>query len=489
MRNILLWLALLVSFGAEAQLIGAGRRGGSGSGSMTEVDPVFTASPAGTISSSDKVNWTAAYTATSNGSFVTASGNQTGLSGSKTWTGFHLFSGQLQTAGIALGGSVGLNLFQTNSTTNTVFRVNADGNTHITSIGAAPANNGNKLTVDGTTLLNGLTTVGGDIAPANNGTQNIGNGASRFNLIYGNAFVNSTTVTQFGSTLTSGNIDFRQGGASQIVGGYFGTTGNSYDQAPGVRPPDNGYRRSIYGTLLTTGRADFTDTWANYQASFGRSSEAGRIAFNRSSDGTTQGTLGFESNASNNMVLTSNSGGSTLILNGAANLRINTANVQRLGFDNTGAATFSGVTNHADVANFSGTWANYQTNIGANNQGGRIAFTRGSDGQIAGRLGYTSATAIDMELIAQSAGSSLILGGGSNAILRTNSVNRLSINSTGEATFSNTVNATQYNISALNTAPASATATGTTGEIRITSGFIFVCIATNTWVRAALTTF
>lgn len=36
------------------------------------------------------------------------------------------------------------------------------------------------------------------------------------------------------------------------------------------------------------------------------------------------------------------------------------------------------------------------------------------------------------------------------------------------------------------TAPASATAAGTTGEIRITSTFIYCCIATNTWVRAAL---
>jgi hypothetical protein len=47
---------------------------------------------------------------------------------------------------------------------------------------------------------------------------------------------------------------------------------------------------------------------------------------------------------------------------------------------------------------------------------------------------------------------------------------------------------TQYKLSALNTAPSSATDTGTTGEIRITSGFIYVCIATNTWVRSALAT-
>ena len=59
-------------------------------------------------------------------------------------------------------------------------------------------------------------------------------------------------------------------------------------------------------------------------------------------------------------------------------------------------------------------------------------------------------------------------------------------------TFALTVNptaisATQFNVSALNTAPASATSAGTTGEIRVTSTHIYVCIATNTWVRSALT--
>lgn len=47
---------------------------------------------------------------------------------------------------------------------------------------------------------------------------------------------------------------------------------------------------------------------------------------------------------------------------------------------------------------------------------------------------------------------------------------------------------TQYRLSALNTAPTSATDTGTLGEIRITAGFIYVCTATNTWVRSALAT-
>lgn len=42
-------------------------------------------------------------------------------------------------------------------------------------------------------------------------------------------------------------------------------------------------------------------------------------------------------------------------------------------------------------------------------------------------------------------------------------------------------------VSGMTTAPASATAPGTLGDIRVTAEFIYVCIATNTWVRTELT--
>lgn len=48
--------------------------------------------------------------------------------------------------------------------------------------------------------------------------------------------------------------------------------------------------------------------------------------------------------------------------------------------------------------------------------------------------------------------------------------------------------ADQYKLSALNTAPSSATDTGILGEIRYTASFLYVCTATDTWVRAALST-
>lgn len=48
--------------------------------------------------------------------------------------------------------------------------------------------------------------------------------------------------------------------------------------------------------------------------------------------------------------------------------------------------------------------------------------------------------------------------------------------------------AAKYQVSALNTAPSSASDTGTAGEIRYTSDYIYVCVATNTWKRSPLTT-
>jgi len=50
------------------------------------------------------------------------------------------------------------------------------------------------------------------------------------------------------------------------------------------------------------------------------------------------------------------------------------------------------------------------------------------------------------------------------------------------------VTASQFKLTALNTAPASATATGVLGEIRYDANYMYVCIATNTWKRSALTT-
>lgn len=55
-------------------------------------------------------------------------------------------------------------------------------------------------------------------------------------------------------------------------------------------------------------------------------------------------------------------------------------------------------------------------------------------------------------------------------------------------TLTGALKATQFKLSALNTAPSSASDTGELGEIRITNGFIYVCVATDAWQRTALST-
>jgi len=50
------------------------------------------------------------------------------------------------------------------------------------------------------------------------------------------------------------------------------------------------------------------------------------------------------------------------------------------------------------------------------------------------------------------------------------------------------VTSTKFCLSALNTAPSSASDTGTLGEIRVDANYIYICTATNTWKRVAIAT-
>lgn len=61
--------------------------------------------------------------------------------------------------------------------------------------------------------------------------------------------------------------------------------------------------------------------------------------------------------------------------------------------------------------------------------------------------------------------------------------------STADVIATGDVGGNTMSVSGMNTAPASATATGTEGDIRWTAGHVYLCTATNTWVRAALATF
>lgn len=55
------------------------------------------------------------------------------------------------------------------------------------------------------------------------------------------------------------------------------------------------------------------------------------------------------------------------------------------------------------------------------------------------------------------------------------------------ASTSGQLQASQFKLSALNSAPVNSSDTGTLGEIKIDANYIYICTATNTWKRTALT--
>lgn len=68
-----------------------------------------------------------------------------------------------------------------------------------------------------------------------------------------------------------------------------------------------------------------------------------------------------------------------------------------------------------------------------------------------------------------------------------NGVEKFYVTPSGSS-INNYVYANSFNLTALNSSPASASDTGTTGDIRFTSTYIYVCTAPNTWKRAAIST-
>lgn len=132
--------------------------------------------------------------------------------------------------------------------------------------------------------------------------------------------------------------------------------------------------------------------------------------------------------------------------------------------DNTAVGSFSGNSITTGIHN---------TVIGSNSGG----ITTGSGNTIIGAYARTP-NLTDNNYIVLASGGSIPVPGGAD----TPGITRASFNGT------NWTFAGQINKSSLDTAPASATAPGTVGEIRITATHVYWCIATNTWIRAAGTT-
>lgn len=82
------------------------------------------------------------------------------------------------------------------------------------------------------------------------------------------------------------------------------------------------------------------------------------------------------------------------------------------------------------------------------------------------------------------AGAFVVKGGAANQFMKADG----SLDTNHYLISSGAIAGSRYSVVALNPAPSSSADTGTTGDIRWTDEYIYICVATNTWKRAALTT-
>jgi hypothetical protein len=177
--------------------------------------------------------------------------------------------------------------------------------------------------------------------------------------------------------------------------------------------------------------------------------------------------------------------------------------VNTTGNENTFVGQESGLANTTGNANtFIGRESGLSNTTGSNNTGIgwnalRFQTTGGNNtaiGRDAGRFitGGSVSNTISIGSIFIGDSTRALADNQTNQIVIGNGTTGLGSNTTVIGTTATTITGLYGNIrlvSGMGTAPASATATGTTGDIVVTAGFIYVCTATNTWVRTILTTF
>jgi hypothetical protein len=122
--------------------------------------------------------------------------------------------------------------------------------------------------------------------------------------------------------------------------------------------------------------------------------------------------------------------------------------------------------------------------VAINDPGTGLAFTNAASGNF--NIGLLGGVGSAEAYIYQRANSPLLFGTNNTERLRIDSSGRVGIGTTTPTTLLD-VNADTVRVRTART-PASATATGATGEICWDASYIYVCTATNTWKRTAITT-
>jgi hypothetical protein len=325
--------------------------------------------------------------------------------------------------------------------------------------------------------------VGLDVAPtftngAFTGVQNIAirsSGTFKFTglgAIYGSS---SATNVIFGAALdlsATTFIRFFASGGTQ-VGQMFNTTGNFILQNGGTFT-DAGFRLDVNGTTrlqsdalingLTVGRgAGNVASNTAIGASAGSANTTGSnntfIGLNAGRDNTT-GTINSAIGA---FALSANTTGSNNNACGYGSLFNFISGNNNTGLGQLSLNALQTGSNNIGIGTNAGSF--FSTGTSANNLINNSIY-----------IGYESRSSANNQ---------------SNQIVIGHQTVGLGSNTTVIGNSSTTITGLYGNIrlvSGMGTAPASSTATGTTGDIVVTAGFIYVCTATNTWVRTALTT-
>ena len=307
---------------------------------------------------------------------------------------------------------------------------------------------------------------------------------------------------------SAGFISFATAGTEKMK--LFGATGNL---SIGSVTPDTGEKLQVTGTMKVTGAATFSSSVTAASLVVDTTTLVVDATNDRVGIGTASPAAKLHLvSASGDHIKIDRTGQTdrAILINASNQFAFGTwASPNQFTLDSNGAATFSSSVTASDSCTITRSQnGNTKLTITNINTGGNAsAFTEynnASSGALYGKRGsaastYKILTPHDAILYNYTEGNISILndfatgtikmtsGGASNA--------HLTIAASGSATFSNaatfqsTITTTQLNLSALNTAPANSTDTGTVGEIRIDANHIYVCTATNTWKRVAIATF
>jgi hypothetical protein len=329
----------------------------------------------------------------------------------------------------------------------------------------------------------------------------------------------SGTYYQIAYTITgrtAGTITIAYGGTSTTVSATGASGPLASSTAVLTITPTTDFNGTVVLSIKTISASAASSTFANstlgsnieFRASNSNSNSfIGLNAGRRNTTGTSNTFIGSQTGinnttASNNTFVGQASAQNNTTGNNNSFFGTNTGSANSIGIDNTFLGVNTGNLNTTGSFNtFVGAFAGGNNTTGTNNnyigRSAGINATTGSNnimfGNDAGRFiaNGTTPNIICFNSIYIGPSTKSLADNQTNQIVIGHNTTGLGSNTTVIGTTATTITGLYGNIrlvSGMGTAPASSTATGTTGDIVVTAGFIYVCTATNTWVRTALTT-